>query len=291
MSSFKIRPCTLDDEPSAIAVCLHTGDAGNDASLRYKDPNVLGYRYASPYIHLSLELAFVLEDADGHVCGYVLAALQSDIFYKRYVNEWLPKMRQLYPIIPTGDHWSEDIDKYWFSCCLLLSGEERAMDDWHVIQDFHHDDLDSFRLFDEYPSHLHIDLLPKAQGRKIDLDQSATRCHIVSRTRQWDTDDSSHWKRTQTAWLTRGSSRSVDQWLFFFVVNDLSARDGIQQYQSVAFLQETWLWDSDRRGQHIVARQKINLEYATVTDDLAWGRKTDCLLCLRVKSILLFEKV
>ena len=73
----------------------------------YNDPKVLGYRYVSPYIYLSPELAFVLKDVDGQVCGYVLAALDSETFYKQYVDEWLPKMRQLYPTIPPGEHCND----------------------------------------------------------------------------------------------------------------------------------------------------------------------------------------
>lgn len=99
---FNIRPCTIADEDSVIEVCLKVGDAGNDATLLFDDPKLLGYRYASPYVHLSPELAFVLEDSEGHACGYVLGALDSDLFYQRYVNEWLPKMRQLYPNVPSG---------------------------------------------------------------------------------------------------------------------------------------------------------------------------------------------
>lgn len=108
MTSFHIRRCTSEDELNVVAVTLQTGDAGNDATSHFKDPHLLGYRYASPYIHLAPELAFVLEDSDGHICGYVLAALHSDLFYKRYVDEWLPKMRQLYPTIPTGKNASAD---------------------------------------------------------------------------------------------------------------------------------------------------------------------------------------
>lgn len=102
VDSFVIRPCTNDDEEGAIAVCLQTGNSGDDATLFYNDPKVLGYRYVSPYIHLSPELAFVLKDLEGNICGYVLAALHSDLFYKRYVNEWLPMMKQMYPTIPSG---------------------------------------------------------------------------------------------------------------------------------------------------------------------------------------------
>ena len=100
---YNIRQCTIEDEESAIVVCLQTGDAGNDGTPFYNDPKVLGYQYVSPYIYLSPELAFVLEDSKGSVCGYVLGALHSDQFYKRYVDEWLPKMKQLYPTIPSGE--------------------------------------------------------------------------------------------------------------------------------------------------------------------------------------------
>ena len=97
-----IRPCTINDEEGAIIVCLKTGDSGNDGTIFYNDPKVLGYRYVSPYVHLSPDLAFVLTDSAGNVYGYVLAALDSNSFYQRYINEWLPKMKQLYPVIPSG---------------------------------------------------------------------------------------------------------------------------------------------------------------------------------------------
>ncbi|CAM2729170.1 unnamed protein product [Rotaria socialis] len=145
LQSFNIRPCTIADEESAIDVCLKTGDAGNDATLLYDDPKLLGYRFVSPYIHLSPELAFILEDLEGNVCGYVLGTLHSDIFYQQYVNEWLSKVKQLYPKVP--------------------SDEESVKQDREVLRSFHNDNLQSFKLFDDYPSHLHIDLLPKAQGQ------------------------------------------------------------------------------------------------------------------------------
>jgi hypothetical protein len=115
--SFGIHQCTIEDEEGAIVVCLQTGDSGNDGTLFFNDPKVLGHRYASSYIHLSPELAFVLKDLEGNVCGYVLAALHSDLFYERYVNEWLPKMKQLYPIIPSGKkmYLSSQIETFVFN--------------------------------------------------------------------------------------------------------------------------------------------------------------------------------
>ena len=168
--SFTIRPCKLEDEAAARAVCLYTGDAGNDASAQYSDPNVLGYRYTSPYIHFSPELAFVLENSRGEICGYVLATLQSDVFYQWYVNEWLPKMWLLYPTIPIGK--SERVAR---QKTVLFSALDETKKDRFIIEGFHKDQLDSFPLFEEYPSHLHIDLLSSAQGSQSRLAPSLFR--------------------------------------------------------------------------------------------------------------------
>ena len=55
-------------------------------------------RYVGPYLALSSELAFVLEDNNG-VCGYVLAVLDSAQFYNKYRSVWLPQMINKYPIV------------------------------------------------------------------------------------------------------------------------------------------------------------------------------------------------
>jgi hypothetical protein len=36
-----------------------------------------------------------------------------------------------------------------------------------VIEGFHNDNLQSFKLFDDYPSHLHIDLVARAQSSLV----------------------------------------------------------------------------------------------------------------------------
>ncbi|CAF1467227.1 unnamed protein product [Adineta ricciae] len=160
LDEFNIRPCTIADEDGAVAVCLHTGDSGNDACSFFNDPKVLGYRFVSPYIHLSPDLSFVLKDSKEEVSGYVLAALDSELFYQRYVDEWLPKMKQIYVSIPL---------------------EDRVKRDWEVIQGFHSNNIESFKLFEGYPSHLHIDLLPKAQGKGYGTKMI---CHIENELKQ-----------------------------------------------------------------------------------------------------------
>ncbi|CAF5214055.1 unnamed protein product, partial [Rotaria magnacalcarata] len=48
---------------------------------------------------------------------------------------------------------------------MASKNEESVKQDREILRSFHNDNLQSFKLFDDYPSHLHIDLLPKAQGQ------------------------------------------------------------------------------------------------------------------------------
>jgi ribosomal protein S18 acetylase RimI-like enzyme len=140
--SFKIRSYEPKDLDAVYEVCLKTGDAGQDATRFHKDPKALGHLYVGPYVTLEPSLAFVLEDSLG-VCGYVLGASDTKTFYQRYLAQWLPPLQQLYPD-PIGDPetWTFDEQLY------------------HAL---HHPD--DYKTFDAYPSHLHIDLLPRAQGQ------------------------------------------------------------------------------------------------------------------------------
>ena len=54
-----------------------------------------------PYVDLSRELSFVLEDDTG-VCGYVLAVLDSRQFYKQFTDKWTPSVINKYPTTDDG---------------------------------------------------------------------------------------------------------------------------------------------------------------------------------------------
>jgi ribosomal protein S18 acetylase RimI-like enzyme len=141
---FDIRQCKPKDVDAVYEVCLKTGDAGQDATCLFKDPKALGHLFVGPYMALEPEFAFVLEDQDG-VCGYTLGALDTLAFQQRYLTEWLPPLQKCYPD-PAGhpSEWNQDEKIY------------------HQI---HHPDLSFSDIFKPYPSHLHIDLLPRAQGQ------------------------------------------------------------------------------------------------------------------------------
>jgi GNAT superfamily N-acetyltransferase len=141
---FSLRPYRSGDLGAVYRICLETGDVGEDATHLYRDPELLGHLYAGPYATLEPELAFVIEDQRG-VCGYILGAFDSSAFYARLEAEWLPPLRARYPE-PEGDSegWTPD---------------ERLVK--HLYEVPWRDEA----VLGRYPSHLHIDLLKRAQGR------------------------------------------------------------------------------------------------------------------------------
>jgi ribosomal protein S18 acetylase RimI-like enzyme len=144
LDPFQLRRAAPGDRDAAYAVCLQTGRDGQDATALYQDPRALGHLFVGPYLALEPELAFVLEDPVG-VCGYVLGALDSRRFYRAYLDRWLPELRPDHPA-PTGDPASWTLTE-------------------RLYHEYHHPDVYWPEPHATYPSHLHIDLLPRAQGR------------------------------------------------------------------------------------------------------------------------------
>ena len=103
----------------------------------------------------SMSLAFVAEDRAG-VGGYIVAALDSRAFGQRLESDWWPALRTSYPE-PTPGVAEQ-----------LSLPERRALGNIHHPWD-RHDALSG-----HYPSHLHIDLLPRLQGRGLGRQLIAT---------------------------------------------------------------------------------------------------------------------
>jgi ribosomal protein S18 acetylase RimI-like enzyme len=142
--SVNIRAYCPGDLPDLYRICLQTGHDGEDATALYRDPDLLGHVFAGPYGQLEPSLAFVAEDQAG-VGGYCLGALHTRAFEQRMERDWWPALRRRYrePDPAGREHWTLD--------------EELA----HVI---HHPWLADDDLIADFPSHLHIDLLPRLQG-------------------------------------------------------------------------------------------------------------------------------
>lgn len=147
MSSFTIRLAQPGDQAAAYYVCLKTGDHGRDGEPFYHDdPDALGRIFVGPYLAYEPELSLVLEDDQG-VCGYALAALDSRAFYARYDHEWRRKLCEQFPL-PPGDPatWTR----------------AETVHCW-----YHKPDYFCPEPYEDYPSHMHIDLLQRARGQGI----------------------------------------------------------------------------------------------------------------------------
>jgi ribosomal protein S18 acetylase RimI-like enzyme len=127
---------------------LQTGDGGKDATSMFEDPRILGHVFAAPYGLFQPSLAFVAEDEAG-VGGYIVAALDSRAFAERLEAEWWPALRDRYPAPPSG-----------------LPPDQRTPD--QRAAGFIHDPLTvPDELAEDYPSHLHINLVSRLQSQGL----------------------------------------------------------------------------------------------------------------------------
>jgi GNAT superfamily N-acetyltransferase len=143
----EIRPSEKKDLDDLYRICLATGENGGDALHLYTDAKLIGHIYAAPYALFSPELCFVVEDEAG-VGGYILGALDTRAFEALLEREWWPTLRPLY-LDPAGSppaSWTADQTRSW---------------------QIHHPRPTPSHIVDPYPSHLHIDLLPRLQGRGV----------------------------------------------------------------------------------------------------------------------------
>jgi ribosomal protein S18 acetylase RimI-like enzyme len=137
-----IEPAGLHDLPGAYRVCLLTGEAGQDASAIYADPDLLGHLYVGPYLARGVDTQLVVVDEAG-VCGYLLSADDTLAFEAWAERDWWPPLRVRYPLVDDGSRDAE------------------------LVRVIHEPDPTPTGLTDVYPAHLHIDLLARARGRGL----------------------------------------------------------------------------------------------------------------------------
>ncbi|QDQ28782.1 GNAT family N-acetyltransferase [Chitinimonas arctica] len=136
----QLRLAIPADIASVYAICLATADAGQDAGAPGRQGELYGHLYAGPYLDLAARFAWVAEDGEG-VCAYALATDDSSAFYARMEAAWLPPLRRQYQT-------------------AISPLDQGLLDRLHAPFT-----LDP-RLAD-WPGHLHIDLLPRCQGRGL----------------------------------------------------------------------------------------------------------------------------
>lgn len=141
----EIRSYRPTDRADVAEVCLLTGDSGSDATGLYTSDDLLADIYALPYVDLEPSWAFIVDNAD-RARGYLLAVPDTRAFVERYRAEWLPGFAAKHaangaPVDPGSSREAQFIDTGLHPEYMLVPE------------------------LDEYPAHLHIDLLAELQGQ------------------------------------------------------------------------------------------------------------------------------
>ncbi|MBA2608889.1 MAG: GNAT family N-acetyltransferase [Actinobacteria bacterium] len=131
------RPTDLD---RLYEICVRTGASGQDAYDLVTDKNLFGHVFAAQYGLLEPEHAFVIEHDDGVAGGYVLGALDTNAFEAKCTAEYWPVLQGQY-----------------------VAGSGQGLDAM-LIGMIHNPSRMPSSITEDYPSHLHLDLLPPFQG-------------------------------------------------------------------------------------------------------------------------------
>ncbi|TDU05804.1 acetyltransferase (GNAT) family protein [Streptomyces sp. 846.5] len=146
-----VRPYRPEDRDALFDICVRTAHDGGDSRHIHPDLELMPSIFAAPYAVLEPELAFVVDDGERAV-GYVVATADTATFVKRYSTEWLPTLLRRYPAPDRA--------------------LDRAATPSEVMVDLmHRPERMLLPELEEYPAHLHIDLLPSHQraghGREL----------------------------------------------------------------------------------------------------------------------------
>jgi GNAT superfamily N-acetyltransferase len=142
----EIRPAEGRDRDAAYGISLQTGDAGGDATLLFRDPELMGHIYVGPYLAMPLTIGFVAEDTDGLI-GYVVGVSDTMAFERETERRWWPPLRRRYPEPDVDrDDWTPDQRRIW---------------------SIHHPEKTPADIVRSYPAHVHMNLLPRAQRKGI----------------------------------------------------------------------------------------------------------------------------
>jgi ribosomal protein S18 acetylase RimI-like enzyme len=143
----QIRSFRPADTDALYDICLKTVNGGGDGTPLFPTyPRLPGEMALGACLKFDPAFAFVLEGNAGEPVGYTVGVLDTVRFYAQCEAEWWPPLRRLYPDVPSIP-------------TEQLSPEQRLQ---HGV---HEPTQAPQEILDVYPSHLHINILPAAQGR------------------------------------------------------------------------------------------------------------------------------
>ncbi|WP_062212878.1 GNAT family N-acetyltransferase [Demequina oxidasica] len=148
-----IRPAVPADRPAIERICLLTAAAGGDATGEHSDQTMLSDVYATPYLDGPGGFALVWDEGEGPL-GYILGTSDTVAFQEWFTGVWWPSV--------TASHSeSNDADRK-----LLASATNPVRMLTSVLAN--------------YPAHLHVDLLPEAQGRGAGRALIEAACELLA---------------------------------------------------------------------------------------------------------------
>lgn len=128
------------DIPYLYNICLKTAFSGKDASGLIEPEWLPAQFFLAPYLFFEPDCTLVLE-IHGVAKGYITGTTDSKRFQKFCEMDWMPKLQSLTPK-PADDDSS-------FQALI-----QRIIHNGYLFKPE----------FEHYPAHLHIDILPEAQG-------------------------------------------------------------------------------------------------------------------------------
>ncbi len=142
MTAF-LRPYRVEDLDAVYDVCVRTAAAGADARGVYRSDRLPGEVWAAPYLVAEPDLASVVDDGHGGLLGYVLGTADTARFVDWYRQVWIPATARRCP--PPSDTATTPDDA--------------------VLAAHHRPERMLVPEVAAWPAHLHVDLLPAAQGQ------------------------------------------------------------------------------------------------------------------------------
>ncbi len=143
-----IRRYRPDDRARLREICVRTGAAGGDATGRWSSDDLLPDVFLDPYLVADPEWAWVADDGSGDgagAVGYLVATPDTRAFARWWRREWTPQQVERHP--------------------RLVAGRDPAESE--LVERLYDPEVLTTSAIEAYPAHLHIDLLPEAQGRGL----------------------------------------------------------------------------------------------------------------------------
>ncbi len=138
VARMSIRAAVEADRDRIARICLLTGRRGGDATGVFGDDTALADVYATPYLEGPGGFCLVW-DVDGEPHGYVLGTSDTVAFQRWFVEDW----------------WTRVGPRHLGRSADDVGLHDAAADPARMLGP----------AVDEYPAHLHIDLLPDQQGQ------------------------------------------------------------------------------------------------------------------------------